>query len=171
MSYQKIKCGANSKTTGKPCTQWAVTGMKRCKMHGGITTTRGNKSAVKPGTLYSKYLTEEERKSFDNVELGTVDAELRLMRVRLDRALKAEHEQKADDTEIEIKIERDGGGPETVGEERHYKKRDYKQIIQVTLARIESLEKTRAELMASGKGGSNDDLASALRDLADRLPV
>ena len=157
MSRQKIKCGAHGKTTGKPCTQWAVTGMKRCKMHGGITKTRGNTTAVKPGTLYSKYLTDEERKSFDNVELGTVDAELRLMRIRLSRALKAEHEQTADATEIEVRIERDGGGPATVGEERHYKRRDHKAIIQATLARIESLEKTRKELLEAGEGGEGEE--------------
>ena len=155
MASQKIKCGANSKTTGKPCTQWAVTGMKRCKMHGGITKTRGNTTAVKPGTLYSKYLTDEERKSFDNVELGTVNAELRLMRIRLERALKEEHDNAV--PEIEVRIERDGGGPATVKEERHYKRRDYKEIIRQTTARIESLEKTRKELLEVGEGGEGEE--------------
>lgn len=123
--------------------------MNRCKMHGGITKTRGTSYAAKPGQLYSKYLTEEERKTFDNIELGTVEAELKLMRVRLERALRDEVTH-GNVLELDTRIERDGGGPATVDEERHYKQRDYRAIIQATLGRIESLEKTRAELMKSG---------------------
>lgn len=138
-------------------------------MHGGITKTRGNTYSVKAGTLYSKYLTEDERKTFDNVELGTVDAELKLTRVRLERALKQECEVPV--AELESRVERDGGGDATVPVERHYKVRDWKQVVQSLTRQIESLEKTRAELVKLSAGGGDADLAEALRSLADRLPV
>lgn len=129
-----------------------------------------NSPTAKPNdSLYTKFFTAEELIHFSEMELGTVDAEIKLVRLRLARAMKME-EMDANGTladipvtgrprgsklkqnrpppgeELESRIERDGGGPMTVTEERHYRKVDYRAAITVCLGRIESLEKTRAEL-------------------------
>jgi hypothetical protein len=94
----------------------------RCRMHGGTNTGAppGNDNAVKHG-IYRSTLTEGERADYDSLQLGDVDHELRLVRVRLARALKAE---------------RDGNDP----------KRDYTATIDSLLARIAGLELTRKKL-------------------------
>lgn len=35
MPFDSKRCGAKSRRTGKPCTQWAMRGATRCKQHGG----------------------------------------------------------------------------------------------------------------------------------------
>lgn len=32
---KRLRCGAHSRRTGKPCRAWPVAGSKRCRMHGG----------------------------------------------------------------------------------------------------------------------------------------
>jgi hypothetical protein len=63
----------------------------RCRMQGGtsIGGPVGNDNAVKHGT-YRSTLTDDERADYDSLQLGGVDHELRLVRVRLARALKSE---------------------------------------------------------------------------------
>lgn len=160
-------CGANKKSGGV-CAAYALKGAKRCRVHGGTTTTKGNKTAAAPGGIYSKYLSAEERVEYDQMEMGTVDGEIKLLRVRLQRYMR---EEAKNEQELETRIERVGGGPATVELERHYKHRDWRLLIAQTASRIESLERTRAELAKAAQGGGNDDLAAAMRALADRLPV
>jgi len=92
-------------------------------MHGGNSPGGpvGNTNAVKHG-IYRAVLTEEERTDYDGLELGDVDQELRLARVRLARTLKAERDG--------IKAEQ-----------------DYEAIIDRLLGRIEGLERTRKRLL------------------------
>lgn len=129
-------------------------------MHGGKNTelNAGNQNARKHG-IYSRVLTDEEKDLWDQVELGKVDDELRICKLRLMRAIRAEQEA-GGKPELEGRTEK----PQIVGgvalteepaiEERQYKRRDYAGIIDRLMARIESLEKTRAELM--GKGGVDE---------------
>lgn len=154
-----IPCGAKLRN-GQPCAKPPLKGAKRCRLHGGDTGCKGPDSpTARPNDgLYTKYMTAEEVIAFHEMELGTVDAEIRLARTRLARAMKAEEQDALgllpDQTtgrpphseELETRIERNGGGPLTVHEERHYRKVDYRAAIHVCLVRIESLEKTRAEL-------------------------
>ena len=141
-------------------------------MHGGVTKNIGTKYAAKPGNLYSKFLSPQEQIEHDALELGNVDAELRLIRIRLARAMELERKDIAGELvpELATRVERDGGGESTVIAERHYHKIDYRSAINACLARIESLEKTRMELSKAGSGG-NEDVAAQLRSLADKLPV
>ena len=132
-------------------------GRTRCRLHGGITKIKGNVSAAKPGALYSKFLTDEERQRFDTMELGGVDNELKLLKVRLERYLKAEAAEGKDALELESRTERDGGGPATVEEERTYKKKDWRLLIERLSARIESMEKTRKELLEGGGGSEGEE--------------
>ena len=82
-------CGAKTRS-GEPCKRHAIPGSKRCKLHGGKSTgAPGNKNAARPGSIYSKYLTDEEQADFHAAEIGQVDQELRLTKVLLNRVLMA----------------------------------------------------------------------------------
>jgi len=124
----------------------------RCRMHGGKSTgaPAGNRNAATPGTIYSRYFTEEEKDLAAQIELGKVDEELRLTRVRLMRALAREAEYGNTlelDSEKREPVIIDGvvvAGAEQVTTTS--KVRDYTGLIDKLTARIESLERTRAEL-------------------------
>lgn len=82
-------CGAKTRS-GEPCKRHPVPGSKRCKLHGGKSTgAPGNKNAAKPGSIYSKYLTDEEQADFHAAEIDQIDDELRLTKVLLGRVLLA----------------------------------------------------------------------------------
>lgn len=89
-------CGASKRGNGEPCKRHAVPGSSRCKLHGGKSTGPkdparpvGNSRAAKPGSIYSQFLTEEERADFNAVQLDQIDDELRLTKVLLGRVLLA----------------------------------------------------------------------------------
>lgn len=143
-------CGAKTRS-GEPCKRHAVPGSARCKLHGGAATkaNKGNRHAAKPGSIYSQFLTVEENALLSSIELGKVDDELRLTRIRLRRALARENEfgntleldsEKVEPLEVEGK---DTGLSKTTTTS---KVRDYAGLIDKLTARIESLERTRAEL-------------------------
>ena len=140
-------CGASKRSNGEPCKRHAIPGSSRCKLHGGKSSgpkdLRGNKNAAKPGSIYSQFLTDEENDLLASIELGRVDDELRLTRIRLMRALGRESEF---GNELEIDSEKletgEHGGTTTTS-----KVRDYSSLIDRLTARIESLERTRAELL------------------------
>jgi len=144
-------CGARTRSGGN-CKRHALEGTTRCRLHGGAAAkaNKGNKHAAKPGGLYSAFLTPEEEKIVGELELGSVDEELRLTRIRLMRALKLEQER-ADTAELESEVERDGAENVTARYERHLKVRDYAGLIDRLTARVAMLEKTRKEL-AEGDG-------------------
>lgn len=170
VSGKDVRCGAQNRS-GKPCQKRPLLGRTRCRLHGGITKTKGVSYNATPGSIYSRFLLPEELAAHDTLDLGNVDAELRLVRIRLTRALEMERRDLSGDLEpeLESRIERDGGGKGTVYAERHFRKIDYRAAINACLARIESLEKTRMEL---SKGGTSaDGVADQLRALADKLPV
>lgn len=162
-------CGAKLRN-GQPCAKPPLAGETRCRLHGGATKTSRGATApqAKPNEgLYTKFYTAAELVEHDAMELGTVDAEIKLVRLRLARALRMEELDALGELpanipgnsgrpskleELESRIERDGGGKNTVHEERHYKKVDYRGAIHICLSRIESLEKTRAELAKLAKG-------------------
>lgn len=137
-------CGASKRGNGEPCKRHAIPGSSRCKLHGGKSTgpkdQRSNKNAAKPGSIYSKFLTDEESDMLASIELGRVDDELRLTRIRLMRALARENEF---GNTLEIDSEKVEHEERTTTS----KVRDYSGLIDRLTARIESLERTRAELM------------------------
>lgn len=137
-------CGAKTRS-GEPCKRHAVPGSSRCKLHGGGASkaNKANKHAAKPGSIYSQFLTDDENAILSTIELGRVDDELRLTRVRLMRALSRENEF---GNTLEVDSEKletgEFGGTTTTS-----KVRDYSSLIDRLTARIESLERTRAELL------------------------
>jgi hypothetical protein len=116
----------------------------RCRMHGGNATKthQGNQNARTHG-IYSAHLTDEEREIWHTLELGAVDEELRLTRIRLMRALARESEY---GNTLELDSEKVDTG-EAGGTTTNSKVRDYSALIDKLTARIESLERTRAELL------------------------
>lgn len=142
-------CGAKTRS-GEPCKRHAIPGSKRCKLHGGKSTgAPGNKNAAKPGSIYSKFLTDEEQAQFEAAEIGQIDHELRLTKVLLGRVLLAE-----------------GEGYDLLAD------RYLARIESLTKTREDlegkrlTNEKARKEL----EGGGGDQMADVLRDLIAKLP-
>lgn len=149
-------CGAKTRA-GKPC-QNAAMANGRCRMHGGKSTgaPKNNQNSVKAGALYSDYYTDEEKLLAEELELESIDAELRLCKIRLNRALKLEAEQAAEALELERIVETPaivGGVPITDDpdvppvQQKMFVRKDYEPIIQRLLGRIESLTLTRQKLI------------------------
>lgn len=162
-------CGASKRGNGEPCKRHAVPGSSRCKLHGGKSSgpkvpgdQSGNKRAAKPGSIYSKFLTDEEANLLPSIELGSVDDELRLTRIRLMRAL-AQEAERGDTAELEARVEREGAGEYQAKTEEKFKVRDYAGLIDRLTARIESLEARRSYLMTQ-----NQERALRGLELADK---
>ncbi|MDO4657915.1 HGGxSTG domain-containing protein [Kingella sp. (in: b-proteobacteria)] len=147
-------CGAKTRA-GKPCQNVAMAN-GRCRMHGGKSTgaPKGNTNKVSAGALYSHYYTDTEKLLADELELESIDAELRLCKIRLNRALKLEAEQEG--LELERIVETPalvGGVPITDDpdvppvQQKTFVRKDYEPIIQRLLGRIESLTLTRQKLI------------------------
>ena len=145
-------CGAKTRS-GEPCKRHAIPGSSRCKLHGGKSkgAPKANKYAAKPGSIYSQFLTDAENDMLASIELGRVDDELRLTRIRLMRALARENEfgntleldsEKSEPIEIEGRVIEGLAKVTTTT-----KVRDYAGMIDRLTGRIESLERTRAELL------------------------
>lgn len=149
-------CGAKTRSGGTCGKAGLANG--RCRFHGGKVPKAGkpNQRAAKPGSLYSAFLTDEERELELSIELGSVDGELRLMRLRLRRALAAEA-QAADEPELDQITDRElGSAGHGATNERVSKRRDYVGIIDRITARIESLERRRLELLLMQKDLAGD---------------
>lgn len=160
-------CGAKTRAGGK-CKKPAMAN-GRCRNHGGAST--GPKSpATTPGSIYSKYLTPEERTDYDGLTLGGVEHELRLTRIRLARALEAE-QKAAGQAELDEVTENDGGGMTIPRETRKSKVRDYVTIIDRLTARIESLERTRKHLLEGDEAPPTDDMTRDDTFIAPDEPV
>lgn len=141
-------CGAKTRS-GQPCRNRAMPN-GRCRMHGGKNTgaPKSNQNAKTHG-LYASALTDEEKRLWNQIELGNVDDELRMAKIRLARALRLE----MTDADLEL-IERTesptmlGGLPDydELVKAETFKRRDWSPIVDRLMGRIESLERTRAEL-------------------------
>lgn len=132
------KCGAKTRG-GDKCKKHAMPN-GRCRLHGGANNgaPKGSRNAAKPGNIYSAYLTDEENAVLMRLEIGKVEDELRLCKIRLMRALKAE----TDAPELEQVTAKADGGIEEVS-----KRRDYSGLIDRLMGRIASLEKDRLALI------------------------
>jgi len=80
-------CGAKTRG-GSPCKRAPMEGKKRCKLHGGASTgpkkPNTSTNALKHG-FYSDALLPEERKLYQRTQVGSLDDEIRLARVKLHR--------------------------------------------------------------------------------------
>ena len=144
-----MQCTAKSKRTGEQCGAYGMANGK-CYHHGGKTNNIGNTHAVKPGSIYSKHLTLSEQADSAALALGTVDEELRLCRIMLARCLAAN----TDEPELDAIVMREGAEKVMAGREEHYKRTDYTQRAHMLMGRIESMEKTRKELLSKSDEGN-----------------
>jgi len=121
-----MRCTAKSKRSGVQCNSHAVKEKTKCRMHGGksIGAAKNNTYGVKAGAVYSKFLSEEDQQleKDSNSLLGKLDHELSIARIQLARALKAQTND-----------------PDSL--------KDLPKTIDLFLGRINSLEKTRKELL------------------------
>jgi hypothetical protein len=141
-------CGAKTRG-GKPCKRSPMPN-GRCKLHGGASTgaPRGNANAVKHG-IYSKHFTPEEEALKGLMNPDSVDEELYVCRLLLDRILKAESAAKGQPELVEV-IRREMMQDGTMRETRH-RVRDYYGLFNKIIGRIEALVKARSELMRGDK--------------------
>lgn len=153
------QCGAKTRR-GEPCKSRTMPN-GRCRMHGGTNRggASGNSNAVTHG-IYRKALSAEEEALCSRIELGTVDHELNLTRIRLARELAAEHAA-GGGVEFDSLTENDGGA--VPREVRTSKVHDYYRSVDKLVARIESLEKTR---MLLGGGRPSNDAADGFETAA-----
>lgn len=151
-------CGAKTRA-GTPCRKAPVSGSKRCMNHGGKSTgsksAKGNTNAVKHG-IYSQQLTANEAATYSGIALGSVDDEIRITRIRLARALAAEHKA-GGKPELDEVTKNEGGGQNAVREVRKSRVRDYFSVVDRLTGRVESLEKTRAELLKMDTSGQDNE--------------
>lgn len=168
-------CGASKRGNGEPCKRHAIPGSSRCKLHGGKSSgpkeQRGNKNAAKPGSIYSQFLTDDENDLLAGIELGRVDDELRLTRIRLMRALARENEfgnTLEVDSEKEEPIQINGKETALTSITTTSKVRDYSGLIDRLTARVESLERTKEDLET--RRLTNEKLRRELEDPNKGLP-
>lgn len=126
----------------------------RCRVHGGPSkgAPKGSHNAATHG-IYVKHLSAAEQADYTALELGSVDHELRLARIRLSRALAAEA-QWAGKAELDEVTENEGGGATIATRTVKSKVRDYATLIDKLTARVESLERTR-KLLDAGSGDND----------------
>lgn len=151
------QCNAKTRS-GCRCKNPAMPNGK-CRLHGGKSTgpRKGSQNHKTPGSIYSKFLTEEENAVVNQSELDSLDNEINLYRVRLYRLVKLEKEQ---EYELELKAKTQQtpviGGmpmPPEDGEENgfiettQYAKRDYHTLINTTTARLQSLIQQRNAML------------------------
>ncbi|WP_262384969.1 HGGxSTG domain-containing protein [Pseudomonas fragi] len=168
-------CGASKRGNGEPCKRHAIPGSSRCKLHGGKSSgpkeQRGNKNAAKPGSIYSQFLTDDENDLLAGIELGRVDDELRLTRIRLMRALARENEfgnTLEVDSAKEEPIQINGKETALTSITTISKVRDYSGLIDRLTARVESLERTKEDLET--RRLTNEKLRRELEDPNKGLP-
>lgn len=165
-------CGAKTRS-GEPCKRHAVPGSPRCKLHGGAASkaNKANKNAAKPGSIYSQFLTDDENDLLASIQLGRVDDELRLTRIRLMRALARENEF-ANTLEVdsakEEPIQINGKETALTSITTTSKVRDYSGLIDRLTARVESLERTKEDLET--RRLTNEKLRRELEDPNKGLP-
>ena len=157
------QCGAK-KRNGEPCPARPMPN-GRCRMHGGASTgpkdsTNSSRNALKHG-IYATRLSEDELALRQELKRGSVDEELDLMRLRLRRALEAEHQANGE-PELDEEIERDISSEIGARTEKKKRVRDYVSIIDKIVARIETLEKTRLTLRAEMPPDTEDMNAERL---------
>lgn len=191
------KCGAKTRSgpvKGAPCKDIAMAN-GRCKRHGGKCTGAKNPNVALAEAnpaythgIYTKFFREDEKALLDQgaFRLGQVDTELAVMRVRLKRTLEAKEQWEAEvrgdidganeETATVLVETVDGEAPGPEGSTIPISKKtrrlpDFDKIIDSTAARIESLEKTRKELLKTDDGGEGDGTNRLIIDIRGGLPT
>lgn len=171
---ERERCGAKRKN-GKPCRQYPMRGKTRCRLHGGLSTgpPKNNKNSWKYG-IYAQGIKDEEKELYEQIKVGTLDDDIKIIKLQLARAVKAQkefeesvaagnadklayepHEIKAKSHTKNVTSELDGKPgyerTETIKDKEVTKKHpDYRKIIFQLSGRIAKLELTRSAIMTEG---------------------
>lgn len=162
------RCGAMTRS-GKPCTSYPIAGRRRCRMHGGTNpgAPLGNTNAKRPGSLTSRFYTEEEQALVDSGELSldNVDAELHMLQIRLLRELNREADEGADQLVVVEEIQRDGGP--MAGVEQVKRRSDRHERILKLLAMQERYMRLRSDQLASAAQEGSNRTARIVLEIVD----
>lgn len=167
------KCGAKTRS-GSACEQTVVNnGSNRCRMHGASAgPPKGNQNASKLG-IYAAVLSDEDRAVGEASQVGSVEAEIAIIRIQLHRCIRT---QKAYDavvaegevptkfmvmtrlarSSVEVTDEKESGGGQSAtnesksssrtSEDKVLERPDFEGLIDRWTSRLEKLERLQAEL-------------------------
>ena len=166
------RCGAKTRAGGE-CQAPAMANGK-CRVHGGASTgpkdQTGNANATKHG-FYADALMPEEKRLWSRVELGSIDDEIRLMRIKLHRLVRLSGSSDVAeliDSALEVAQKHDsnprlGGFDKT---EIKVKAPQYADLILQAVAEIRKLELQRLQMMLLEQkvkdGGGDGDAADVI---------
>ena len=164
------ECGAKTRAGGKCKAPAMANG--RCRVHGGNSTgpkvQTGNQNARKHG-IYSDTLTADEQGLWEQIDVSSLDDEIRIAELQLRRALIAQNKAEAGDG-LDLDLDsvntvlpavsdddEEGSGEQprqTTTVQR--RRRPYEDIINRLLGRIGDLKAKRAEMMKKQEGLLDD---------------
>ncbi|KJB90024.1 hypothetical protein N826_07635 [Skermanella aerolata KACC 11604] len=137
-----------------------MAGKTRCMMHGG-KTPKGTPGNRRHG-LYSTHLTEKERAGWDDIQIGSLEDELRLLRVYVAHCVALDTTAANDPGSLELTEMRTTTG-ESASETIVTRRPDTSGRMNWLFGRIALLERTRADLIASTKDTGADPYDQARR--------
>jgi hypothetical protein len=144
-----------------------MVGRTRCALHGGKST--GSRGALKHG-IYSSGIAPDERELWEQIEVGSLDDEIRLAKLQLIRAAKAKLDQ-ADELETHQETAESGHGmhgPYTKTSTVR-KRPDFDGAIDRLLRRVGQLEAQRAQLTGIGQEKSPREWADEIRRSLEQI--
>lgn len=152
-------CGTTTRGGGT-CKRAPIPGQAHCALHAAKAPAVrrggqvGNANAYRHG-MYGDLIRVDDLPFVADIrgKVGAVEEELLIARLQLRRALKAQAraDELPDGMEVSETIEREGAEKLAGRNEVKKKLRDYPAIINSMLGRIESLEKTRLDLLKADK--------------------
>ena len=178
MAKRKPKNPCTGKNrAGEQCGNPCVPGKTKCYYHGGKSTgpPKGSQNGLTHG-FYARGLHKREKERWAAIPLGTIEDELRMARVKLNRAWEAqkkwEEQQERDPSTLDVE-----GVHETLSQGTDDKgkkiasmtrrtirrKRDFSDEIAKFTRLVANLEKLRAELLSHEK--SEDFIGSVAEKL------
>ena len=117
---------------------------RRCKLHGGHNpgAPKGNKNNLKHGVYSRALLDDDERALYETLVVNSMDDEIRMMKIRLHRALREERKQQLATNGELAKMHRPRTSESTTVEELS---EEGEEVLKITTKRTRELK--NAELM------------------------
>lgn len=145
------RCTAKSKRSGERCQMQAMTGRNKCHIHGGKTPEKHLNHHQTPGSMYSKYFSEEDQAAANLAIdlLGSLDEEIKLCRVQMARVVREQRRFDQDVLTGGNGLQIDESTEKPSGLEIKRKRPDFHGLIQRYAATIHNLESKRKDLLAA----------------------
>lgn len=178
------RCAARSKQSGEQCKNRPSPGKRVCRFHGGWSPggPKGNKKAVRHG-IYARGVRSDEIPLWHTMELGTVDDEIKLLKLQLRRCLIAQRAGEDAPTDAalleitrivdrtETRLSAGGAGQRAVPVESRTRETtrtrpDYRHLILRLTGLISRLEGLRQRLLQKPVGSTEPVTLDDARDHA-----